>query len=217
MSRRLYDYWRSSAAYRVRIALNLKGIEHRRVPVDLAAGQQSAADYTVRNPQGLVPLLEDGDIRLTQSQAIIEYLDERYPEPALYPADVLGRARVRAFVATVACDIHPLNNLRVLQYLEGPLGQEAASVKAWYAHWLRTGLQALEAQASGGPYLFGRAVTAAELFLIPQLYNARRFDVALHDFPKLVAVDAVCAELTAFRAAAPEAPTAADPEPSSAH
>ena len=217
MSLRLYDYWRSSAAYRVRIALNLKGIEHRRVPVDLAAGQQSAADYTVRNPQGLVPLLEDGDIRLTQSQAIIEYLDERYPEPALYPADVLGRARVRAFAAPVACDIHPLNNLRVLQYLEGPLGQEAASVKAWYAHWLRTGLQALEAQASGGPYLFGRAVTAAELFLIPQLYNARRFDVALDDFPKLVAVDAVCAELTAFRAAAPEAPTAADPEPSSAH
>lgn len=207
MSLRLYDYWRSSAAYRVRIALNLKGVEHRLVPVDLAAGQQSAADYTARNPQGLVPLLEDGDIRLTQSQAIIEYLDERYPEPALYPADALERARVRAFVATVACDIHPLNNLRVLQYLKGPLGQGAASVKAWYGHWLRAGLQALEAQASGGPYVFGQAVTAAEPFLIPQLYNARRFEVVLDDFPKLVAVDAVCAELAAFRAAAPAAPS----------
>ena len=211
MSLRLYDYWRSSAAYRVRIVLNLKGVEHRLVPVDLAAGQQSAAGYTARNPQGLVPLLEDGDIRLTQSQAIVEYLDERYREPALYPAYALERARVRAFVATVACDIHPLNNLRVLQYLQGPLGQGAASVKAWYAHWLRAGLQALEAQASGGPYVFGQAVTAAEPFLIPQLYNARRFEVVLDDFPKLVAVDAVCAGLAAFRAAAPAAPAVRSP------
>ncbi len=205
MTVRLYSYWRSSAAYRVRIALNLKGIGHTIVPVDLAAGQQAEADYAGRNPQGLVPLLEDGDVRLTQSQAIVEYLDDRYPEPALYPSAALERARVRAFAGVIACDIHPLNNLRVLRYLKGPLGQETAAVDAWYSHWIHAGFRALEAQTSDGPYVFGDAVSAADLFLIPQIYNARRFGVALDDFPKLVAVDAVCAELPAFRDAAPEA------------
>lgn len=205
MTLRLYSYWRSSAAYRVRIALNLKGIEHTIVPVDLAAGQQAEADYAARNPQGLVPLLEDGDIRLTQSQAIVEYLDERYPKPALYPDAALERARVRAFAGAIACDIHPLNNLRVLKYLKGPLGQDTAAVDEWYAHWVRTAFKALEAQAGDGPYAFGDALTAADLFLVPQIYNARRFRVALDDFPKLVAIDAACADLPAFRDAAPEA------------
>lgn len=211
MTLRLYSYWRSSAAYRVRIALNLKGIEHTIVPVDLAAGQQAEADYSERNAQGLVPLLEDGDVRLTQSQAIVEYLDERYPEPALYPAGALERARVRAFAGAIACDIHPLNNLRVLKYLKGPLSQDAASVDSWYGHWIRAGFTALEAQAGDGPYVFGDTVTAADLFLVPQIYNARRFAVALDDFPKLVAVDAACAELPAFRAAAPEVQADATP------
>ena len=205
MTLRLYSYWRSSAAYRVRIALNLKGIGHTIVPVDLAAGQQGEADYSRRNPQELVPLLEDGEVRLTQSQAIVEYLDERYPEPALYPAAALERARVRAFAGAIACDIHPLNNLRVLKYLKGPLGQDAATVDTWYAHWIRAGFKALEAQTSDGPYVFGDTVSAADLFLIPQIYNARRFGVALDDYPKLVSVDAACAELPAFRDAAPEA------------
>ena len=211
MTLRLYSYWRSSAAYRVRIALNLKRIEHTIVPVDLAAGQQAEADYRGRNPQGLVPLLEDGDVRLTQSQAIVEYLDERYPEPALYPAAALERAGVRAFAGAIACDIHPLNNLRVLRYLKGPLGQDTAAVNAWYAHWIWAGFSALEAEASSGPYVFGDTVTAADLFLIPQIYNARRFEIALDDFPKLLAVDAACATLPAFRDAAPEAQADAAP------
>ena len=204
MATTLYSYWRSTAAYRVRIALNLKGIEHSIMPVNLVAAEHRSASYAGRNPQMLVPYLEDGDFGVGQSQAIIEYLDERYGGQRLYPRDAELRAQVRAFTEAIACDIHPLNNLRVLKYLKGPLGQDENAVQDWYAHWIHEGFRGLEKLASDGPYVFGDEVTAADVFLVPQLYNARRFNVDVSDFPKLVRIDAECLTLDAFREAIPE-------------
>jgi len=203
---KLYSYWRSTAAYRVRIALNLKGIEHSIVPVNLVEAEHRNEDFGRRNPQMLVPFLEDDDagIRLAQSQAIVEYLDRAYGGDRLFPGEPGPEAQVRAFVSHIACDIHPLNNLRVLRYLKGPLGQDEEAVNTWYAHWIHEGFRALETEAGNGPFVFGDDVSAADVFLVPQVYNARRFNVDISEFPKLVAIDANCRELDAFAQAAPE-------------
>ncbi|MBB4211881.1 maleylacetoacetate isomerase/maleylpyruvate isomerase [Rhodothalassium salexigens DSM 2132] len=204
---KLYTYYRSSAAFRVRIALNLKGLEAVPVPVHLARGEQAGAAYRARNPQALVPALELDDGRvLTQSMAILEYLDETVPEPALLPADPVDRARVRAMADLIACDIHPLNNLRVLTYLKGPLDQTPAAVGAWYGHWVRAGFAALETlvAAQGARFCWDHRPGLADLCLVPQMWNARRFEVPLDDFPTLVRIDAELRALPAFAASAPE-------------
>ena len=207
----LFDYFRSSAAYRVRIALNLKGLDYDRVPIDLLKGDQKDEGYRARNPQGLVPLLEIDGHRLSQSLAIIDYLDATRPEPPLVPADPAERAQVLALALAVACDIHPLNNLRVLKYLSGPLGQPQEVRDQWYVHWVREGLAALETIAKGraGRFLFGDAPTLADICLVPQMFNARRFNVPLDDCPTLVRVDAEACALPAFAAAHPDAIAAA--------
>jgi maleylacetoacetate isomerase len=202
----LFDYWRSSASYRVRIALNLKGVDYDRVDIDLSAGAQKADEYRARNPQGFVPMLEMDGLKLTQSVAIIEYLDAVVPEPRLVPAEPAGRARVLAMALTIACDIHPLGNLRVLQYLTGPLGHDEAAKLEWIARWIGDGFAALEALAApyGGPFLSGDAPGLADICLVPQMYNARRFGVALDAYPRLVAADAAAAALEPFAAAHPD-------------
>ena len=202
----LYDYWRSSAAYRVRIALNLKGVEYESRQVDLRDDQQKAADYRALNPQGLVPMLEIDGHRLTQSLAIINYLDLRYPNQPLIPAMAADRAHVVSLALMVACDIHPLNNLRVLQYLKSELGHSQDEVDAWYRHWIEEGLPALEAMAApkAGKFLFGDAPTGADVLLIPQLYNARRFDVPLDAYPTLLRAEENANKLEAFAAAQPD-------------
>jgi len=202
----LFDYFRSSACYRVRIALNLKGIAYRAVAVNLLEGEQKADDYRDRNPQAFVPTLEIDGRRLVQSLAIVDWLEARYPEPALFPADSDDRAHVLALALAVACDIHPLNNLRVLKYLSGPLGQPQEARDGWYRHWVAQGLDALEAMAAerAGRFLFGDVPTLADLCLVPQMYNARRFEVPLDGVPTLVRVDAEAAALDAFAAAHPD-------------
>lgn len=200
----LYSYWRSSAAYRVRIALNLKGLAHEIVPVSLAPGvsEHRGDAYRAKNPQGLVPFLEDGDLGIAQSLAIVEYLEETYPDVPLLPKSEPGRSRVRSFCNLIACDIHPLNNLRVLDYIRTGFGEDPT--RDWYGHWVREGFRAAEALASGGPFVAGDSVTLADAFLVPQMYNARRFGVALDPFPKLVAIVDRCNDIEAFRDAAPE-------------
>ena len=202
----LYDYWRSSAAYRVRIALNLKGIDYESRQVDLRADEQKSADYRRLNPQGLVPMLEIDGHRLTQSLAILNYLDLRYPNQPLLPASAAERAHVVAMAMTVACDIHPLNNLRVLKYLKNELGHSQDEIDAWYAHWIAEGLPALEALAAptAGKFLFGDAPTGADVCLVPQLYNARRYDVQLDNYPTLLRADENANKLDAFAAAHPD-------------
>ncbi len=202
----LYDYWRSSAAYRVRIALNLKGIDYESRPVDLRDDAQKSADYRALNPQGLVPMLEIDGHRLTQSVAIINYLDLRYPNQPLLPAAAAERAHVVAMAMAIACDIHPLNNLRVLKYLKNELGHSQDEVDAWYRHWLTEGLPAIEAMAApqAGKFLFGNAPTGADVCLIPQLYNARRFDVPLDAYPTLLRAEDNANQLEAFAAAHPD-------------
>ncbi|MGY4534530.1 maleylacetoacetate isomerase [Pseudomonas sp. TE3786] len=204
----LYDYWRSSAAYRVRIALNLKGLAYQAVPVHLVkeGGQQHSADYLTLNPQGLLPLLVDGSQRIAQSLAILEYLEERYPQPALLPREHGQRAQIRSIALHIACDIHPLNNLRVLQYLTGELGIDAQAKDAWYRHWVETGLAAVEqglAQMTT-PLSLGERPGLLEACLIPQVYNARRFNCDLHAYPRILAVVERCNSLPAFVNAAPE-------------
>ena len=201
----LYDYFRSSAAYRVRIALNLKGLDYEQRSVNLAAGDQKAADYRALNPQGLVPMLEIDGHRLTQSLSIIMYLATRYPEPPLLPADPAEAAHVRSMALTIACDIHPLNNLRVLKYLKGPLGVAEEAKDEWYRHWIIEGFTALEAMAAprAGRFLYGDEPTIADICLVPQMYNARRFDVSLEEFPTLVGADANACEIDAFARAHP--------------
>lgn len=209
MTIRLYSYWRSSAAYRVRLALNLKHLDYETVPVSLAPGvaEHRRAEYRARNPQMLVPFLEDGDAGVGQSQAILEYLEEIYPEPALLPASARDRAAVRSFCNAICCDVHPLNNLRVLLYLQDELGVTEPQRDAWYAHWIHEGFRAAEsataAHAAQGPFVFGASVSLADACLIPQIYNARRFDVSLDAYPRLVAVDSHCAGLPEFAAAVP--------------
>ncbi len=204
----LFDYYRSSASYRVRIALNLKGVDYERVAVDLAAGGQKEEAYRARNPQGFVPMLEYGELRLTQSIAIIDWADAAYAGSGapLIPREPAERAHVMALALVVACDVHPLNNLRVLKYLVGPLGQGEAAKDAWYAHWVREGFAALEAQASprAGRFLFGDTPSLADICLVPQMYNARRFDVPVDDFPMLVRIDEAASRLEAFAAAHPD-------------
>ncbi len=210
--RTLYGYWRSSAAYRVRIALALKGLDYHHKGIDLRSGAQGGVGFKLLNPQGLVPYLIDGDTGLNQSLAIIEYLDETYPEPRLLPDDAVGRARVRAAALAIACDIHPLNNLRVLKYLKDPLGCEQEEIDGWARHWIETGFSALEelAEVAKGPYLFGETVTLADICLVPQMYNARRVRADLTHFPNLVAIDKRLNALPAVRKARPEGQPDAD-------
>jgi maleylacetoacetate isomerase len=203
---RLYDYWRSSAAYRVRIALNLKGLDYEQVAVNLRSGGQRTLDYMAKNPQGLVPTLEEAGQHLTQSLAIIEYLDETRPEPPLLPREPLARAQVRALAQLVACDIHPLNNLRVLQRLEHRLGLDEREIGAWYRHWLNEGFAALEGQlkTTAGRYAFGDAPTLADICLVPQVYNAKRYRLDLLPFPTIRRIEEACQVLPAFDMARPE-------------
>ncbi|WP_445401039.1 maleylacetoacetate isomerase [Zobellella sp. An-6] len=203
---KLYDYPRSSAAYRVRIALNLKGQTFEAVPVNLLEGAQRGEDYRTLNPTGLVPSLDTGEGLLGQSLAIIEYLDERFPAPPLLPAGAFARARARALALQVACDIHPLNNLRVLQYLVGEFGIDERQKLAWYHHWLQQGLAALERQLTETDSIFccGDTPGLADICLVPQLYNARRFGLDLAPYPRLMAIDEACQRLEAFAAAHPD-------------
>lgn len=201
----LYDYWRSSASYRVRIALNLKGVDYDRVPINLLENEQRADDYRARNPQGLVPTLEMDGRRLTQSLAIVDWLDATIPAPRLVPADPAERAHVLALALTIAADIHPVNNLRILKYLTKlGIGQEARD--DWYRHWVAEGFDALEALAApgAGAFLSGDAPTLADICLVPQMYNARRFELDLTPYPTLVRADAAASALPAFAAAHPD-------------
>ncbi len=201
----LYDYYRSSASYRVRIALNVKGAAYERVPVNLLEDEQKDEAYRTRNPQGFVPLLEADGTQITQSLAIIGWLDREFPDPPLLPADSLDRAQVVAMATTIVADIHPLNNLRVIRHLAG-LGLDQQARDDWYRHWIREGFDALEALAapSAGRHLFGDSVTVADICLVPQMFNARRFEIDLAPYPTLVDADAEAAKLAAFAAAHPD-------------
>lgn len=202
----LYDYFRSSACFRVRIALNLKGLAYESVDTSLLDGAHLTPEYVAKNPQGFVPMLEIGDIRLTQSLAIIEWLDNAYPEPRFIPADPTQRAHVMARALVIAADIHPINNLRILKYLKGTLGQDQAAVDDWYRHWIAQGFAPLEAMADPAqPFLSGDTPGIADICLVPQMYNARRFNTPLDAYPHLVRIDAACAALHAFKAAHPDA------------
>lgn len=208
---RLHTYFRSSAAYRVRIALNLKGLDYEAVPVHLVrgGGEHRQLAYLGLNPAGLVPALEDQGQVLTQSLAIVEYLEETHPQPALLPAAALDRARVRAIAQAIACDIHPVNNLRVLQYLTRELGASEEQKNAWYRHWIGVGLQAVEAMLAGdactGAFCHGDTPGLADCCLVPQVFNARRFGCELSAMPTVLRIADHCAGLEAFRRAAPEA------------
>jgi len=207
---KLYSYFRSSAAYRVRIALNLKGLDYEYLPVHLTrgGGEQLRPEYRKVNPQALVPVLLDGQHTLNQSLAIIEYLDEAHPRPPLLPGDPAARARVRGLAQMIACEIHPLNNTRVLGYLTGAAGVSDEARSAWYRHWVAEGFTALEARLAGdsatGRFCHGDAPGMADCCLVPQVANARRFKCDLSQYPTLVAIDSNCLALEAFQRAAPE-------------
>lgn len=202
----LYDYHRSSAAYRVRIALNLKGVAWAGVAVSLLKGEQRSAEHLARNPQGLIPALDiGGGTILTQSLAILDWLDATHPEPRLFPADPLERARALALALVIVADIHPIDNLRVLQQLEVQFGADAAAKADWYRHWIAEGLGTLEAAAPGQGFFGGDTPGVVDCCLVPQLYNARRFDLDLSPWPRLVAIDARAAERSAVAAAHPDA------------
>lgn len=202
----LYDYYRSSAAYRLRIALNLKQVEYEQHAVNLIEGEQRSTEYKSLNPQGLVPMIEIDGHRMTQTMAIIGYLDQKFPNQPLVPAAAEVRAHVIALSLVIACDIHPLNNLRVLKYLKGELGHSQEDVDGWYAHWISEGLPALEAlaKAQAGAFLFGDAPTVADICLVPQLYNARRFNVPIGDWPTLLRAEKNANKLEAFASAHPD-------------
>ncbi|HLH90211.1 MAG TPA: maleylacetoacetate isomerase [Xanthobacteraceae bacterium] len=203
---KLYTYFRSSAAYRARIALNLKGVAFETASIHLTkgGGQQFKPEFRAINPQARVPALAvDGGV-LTQSLAIIEYLEEMHPQPPLLPADPVDRAHVRAIAQAIACDIHPLNNTSPLFYLKNTLKHDQETINAWYAHWITVGFEAVEMLLRPGPYAYGAQVTLADVCLVPQVANARRFNVPLAKFPKIVAVDAACLKLPAFEKARPE-------------
>ncbi len=204
---KLYSYFRSSAAYRARIALNLKGIAYETVSVHLVkdGGHNRRPEYRAVNPQMRVPaLVAPGGEILIQSLAIIEYLDETHPEPPFLPKDPIARAKVRGLAELIACDIHPLNNTSPLRYLKNQMGQEQSAIDAWYHHWVREGFEALEALLAPRPYACGERVTLADICLVPQVANARRLKVPLDKFPKIVGVDAACLKLPAFDRARPE-------------
>lgn len=201
----LYSYFRSTAAYRVRIALNLKGIEYRLTPVNLLKDEQQSDWYLAVNPMGLVPALrlDDGTV-LSQSTAILEWLEETSPELPLLPADPLQRSRIRALANIIACDIHPLNNLRVLQHLVGVLEVSEGAKKEWYHHWIQLGFGALEQQMADGAYTAGDGLSMADVYLVPQVFNALRFDMAMSRYPKIMSVYKRCNELDAFIKAHPD-------------
>ena len=201
----LYDYWRSSASYRVRIALNLKGVAYTSVNTSLLDGGQKAPEYVARNPQGLVPMLSIDGHDLTQSLAIIDYLDAKYADPPMVSADPVARSRTLAQAMVVAADIHPVNNLRILKYLKNELGQDQEAIDRWYRHWIEEGFAALEQMAPETGLFGGEQPNLADVCLIPQIYNARRFETDLSAFPKLVRIDTACNALEAFQKAAPEA------------
>lgn len=208
---KLYTYYRSSAAYRVRIALNLKGLDYESVPVHLVknGGEQRSNAYKTKNPQGLVPTLETDDGQnLAQSMAIIEYLEEVYPEPALLPKSPEDRAAVRSMAQAIACDIHPLNNLRVLRYITSELQQSEDSKNAWYRHWVDVGFtgleQSLSQAANAGAFCFGDSPGLVDCFLVPQVYNGLRFDVDMTQYPTIERVHQNCLKLESFNSAAPE-------------
>ncbi len=211
MERVLHSFFRSSASYRVRIALGLKGLDVRQVPVHLnrAGGEQFTPGFRALNPQSLVPVYSEDDFHLGQSLAILEYLDERYPTPPLLPSTAEGRARARQLAFTIACDIHPLQNLRVLKYLKGPMALSDEAKNQWIAHWISLGLEALEAEVAPssmrGAFCMGDTPTIADCCLVPQLANARRFETDLSPYPTLLAIDAACQALPAFRDAHPSA------------
>ena len=202
----LYGAVRSSAAYRVRIALNLKGIDYEGRQLNLLGGEQNDREYRALNPQGLVPMLEIDGHKLTQSLSIIMYLATRFPEPPLLPQDPADAAHVRSMALAIACDIHPLNNLRVLKYLKHELAQPQERIDAWYAHWITEGLGSLEAAAAprAGDFMFGDMPSIADVCLVPQLYNARRYDVPLDSYPTLLRAVANANRLEAFAAAHPD-------------
>ena len=205
----LHSYFRSSASYRVRIALNLKGQAYSTVPVHLLnhGGEQHAPAFAAINPEQLVPVLTDGDLVLTQSLAILEYLEERFPEPALLPRDVGARALVRSLALEIACDIHPVNNLRVLRYLKRELHVSDEDKDRWYRHWIAVGFDALEqrlSRLSGGNFCVGDQPTFADICLVPQVFNARRFAIDMTAYPRIAAVEGRCLEIEAFAAAAPD-------------
>ena len=205
---KLYTFFRSSAAFRVRIALNLKGLQYESVPKHFARNEHRAAEYLALNSQGLIPALAIDGVVLSQSLAIIEYLNDRHPEPPLLPTDPIDRARVRSMALAIACEIHPLNNLRVLNYLRGELQQNDEGVGTWYRHWVSEGFAGLEPQAreysAKGRYCFGDAISLADVLLVPQMYNARRFKTDLTSFPTLVGISTHLESLAAFAAARPE-------------
>lgn len=207
---KLYTYFRSSAAYRVRIALNLKGLAYQSIPVHLlkGGGEQLQDSYRAINPGAMVPSLQDGDATLTQSLAILEYLEEVYPDIALLPPDALGRARVRALALIVACDIHPINNLRVLRYLKNTLQLSEDAKAEWYRHWVQEGLTTIEAHLARdcqtGTFCHGDSPTLADCCLIPQVFNAQRFQMDLAAYPTIERIHARCAELPAFISAHPQ-------------
>ena len=205
---KLYTFFRSSAAFRVRIALNLKGLQYESLPKAFARNEHRAPEYLALNPQGLIPALATDGVVLSQSLAIIEYLNERHPTPPLLPEDPIDRARVRSMAMAIACEIHPLNNLRVLNYLRDSLQQDDAGVGTWYRHWVSEGFRGLEVQArefsAQGGYCFGDAVSIADVLLVPQMFNARRFKTDLTPFPTLVGISKHLEALPAFAAARPE-------------
>lgn len=205
---KLYNYFRSSASFRVRIALNLKGLPFEYISVHLAKGEHKLPSYTSISADALVPVLDDGQHVLNQSMAIIEYLDETHPTPALMPSDAYGRARVRALAQSIACEIHPLNNLRVLKYLTHTLKVDEETKNTWYRHWVREGLEAFERQlasTTGHTYCYGSTPTLADCCLVPQIFNARRFDTPLDGLPRTMAVFDACMQLDAFQKAQPSA------------
>jgi maleylpyruvate isomerase len=205
---RLHGFFRSGTSYRVRIALAFKRIAYETVPVSLPKAAHRAPEFLQLNAQGLVPVLETDEGALVQSPAILEYLEERFPDPPLLPHDRLARTRVRAMAAVIACDIHPINNLRVLNYLRSQLSQPEAAVTNWIGHWITAGFDAIEEQlgasALGGPFCFGQNPTLADVCLIPQVYSARRFGVALDSYPRIVAIDRACSQLPEFQQAHPD-------------
>lgn len=206
---KLYNFFRSGTSHRLRIALNLKGLKYEYLPVDLRTGQHLKPEFKALNPQGLVPALVDAGQVLIQSPAIIEWLEERHPEPALLPATPEARARVRALAAIVGCDIHPINNRRILEYLRNQLHCDEAAINAWCATWISAGFDAMEAllaaDTARGDYCFGQTPSIADVYLIPQVESARRFKVDMARWPLISAIDAACHKLDAFRLAAPAA------------